>query len=64
VLLTYVDESYSDRSYYIAALLCPENEALSLTRALDEVVQKTAAGFDGLSAEAELHVEHQYCWHP
>jgi len=55
VLLTYVDESYSKQSYYIAALLCPENEALSLTRALDEVVRKAAADFVGVSAEAELH---------
>jgi hypothetical protein len=50
-----VDESYSKQSYYIAALLCPEAEALSLTRALDDVVQKVAADFPGLSAESELH---------
>ncbi|HEX6347752.1 DUF3800 domain-containing protein [Umezawaea sp.] len=55
MLLTYVDESYSEQSYFIAALLCPDTEALSLTRALDDVVRKTAADFDGVSAEAELH---------
>lgn len=55
MLLTYVDESYSKHSYYIAALLCPETEALSLTQALDAVVQKAAIDFDGLSPEAELH---------
>jgi len=55
VLLTYVDESYSKQSYYIAALLCPENEALSLTRALDDVVQSTVVSFPELSPEAELH---------
>jgi hypothetical protein len=55
VLLTYVDESYSEHSYYIAALLCPEDQALSLTGALDGVVQKAAATFAGLSPDAELH---------
>ncbi|MCS7484508.1 DUF3800 domain-containing protein [Umezawaea endophytica] len=55
MLLTYVDESYSKQSYFIAALLCPENEALSLTRALDSVVQQVTATFADLSLEAELH---------
>jgi hypothetical protein len=55
VLLTYVDESYSKQSYFIGALLCPEAEALPLTRALDSVVRKVAADFPDLSPEAELH---------
>lgn len=55
MLLTYVDESYSKHSYYIAALLCRDTEVLSLSRALDEIVQKAAADFDGVSTEAELH---------
>ncbi len=55
MLLTYVDESYSKHSYFIAALLCHENEALSLTRALDDVVRKAATTFSELSPDAELH---------
>jgi hypothetical protein len=37
VLLTYVDESYTKERYFLAALLVPENEANSLTAALNGV---------------------------
>lgn len=48
VLLTYVDESHTKERYYIAALLCPDSRAISLTRALDDVVRDAAD-------DAELH---------
>ncbi|WP_051653027.1 DUF3800 domain-containing protein [Kitasatospora cheerisanensis] len=54
MLLTYVDESYSDTAYYIAALLCPDTEAISLAKALDKVVAEAACSYD-VPAGAELH---------
>jgi Protein of unknown function (DUF3800) len=54
VLLAYVDESYTHDMYFIASLLCPDREALSLTRALDEVVVR-ACESHGIRPEAELH---------
>ncbi|MEV0006091.1 DUF3800 domain-containing protein [Micromonospora sp. NPDC050980] len=54
MLLTYVDESYNREVYYIAALLCPDQEAISLTRALDAVVAR-AANLHGVAPNAELH---------
>jgi hypothetical protein len=56
VLLTYVDESYTKGKswYYIAALLVPDREAVSLTDSLDQVVLNAAARF-GVSTESELH---------
>jgi len=53
VLLTYVDESYSRDRYYIAALLCPDREAISLTRALDGVARSAAR--HGVAFDTELH---------
>lgn len=55
VLLCYIDESYSAAHYYLAALVCPEDQALGLAAVLDAVVEKTAASFDGVSPDAELH---------
>lgn len=54
VLLTYVDESYTRDLYFIAALLCPDREAISLTRALDAVAAKAAENH-GVPQDAELH---------
>lgn len=55
VLLCYVDESYTHDHYYLAALVCPDDQALSLTEALDAVVARAAASFEGLHPEMELH---------
>lgn len=55
MLLTYVDESYCKDCYYLAGLLVPDSEAVSLTQALDEVVAQLADNFDELSNDAELH---------
>lgn len=55
MLLCYVDESFTRDHYYIAALLCPESQALSLEAALDGVVDRAAAAFPGVSRAAELH---------
>jgi hypothetical protein len=54
VLLTYVDESYSSDAYYIAALMVPERQAISLANALDSVVAKAAVDHE-VSTTAELH---------
>jgi hypothetical protein len=55
MLLTYVDESFCKECYYVAGLLVPEHEAISLTKALDDVIAKLAADFDELPHTAELH---------
>ena len=53
MLLTYVDESYTDRWYWIGGLLVPEAEAIPLTDALDTVVD--GATRHGVPADSELH---------
>jgi hypothetical protein len=35
VLTTYVDESFTDSSYWLGALLVPDRAAIPLTTALD-----------------------------
>jgi hypothetical protein len=55
VLLAYVDESYTDTHYWIAAVVCPETEVQALTDGLDAVVAKAAAGYHDVSSRAELH---------
>jgi len=55
VLLAYLDESYDRDQYWIAALICREEEVVPLTAALDEVVEDAAEGFRGISERAELH---------
>ena len=42
MLLTYVDESYTKERYFLAALRVPENEANSITGALNGVVMDAA----------------------
>lgn len=54
MLLTYMDESYTRAHYYIAALCCPDDQALSLASALDQVVDGAANDY-GVPADAELH---------
>jgi hypothetical protein len=55
MLLAYVDESYNSSTYWIAALLCPEASLVPLTEALDDVCQKAADSYIGVSPKAELH---------
>ncbi|MCI2421072.1 DUF3800 domain-containing protein [Saccharopolyspora sp. K220] len=55
MLLCYLDESFTRDHYYIAAMICPEDQALSLEAALDAVVLRAAESFAGVSTSAELH---------
>lgn len=55
VLLTYLDESYTQERYYIGGLIVPEASAIPLTAALDAVVGKVATQHAGVSRQAELH---------
>jgi hypothetical protein len=56
MLLAYLDESYTAAFYFIAALVCPEDVANPLTKALDDVVRKAARAYPGkLTTDAELH---------
>jgi len=54
VLLTYVDESYTDGWFAMAALLVDGPAAVALTEELDRVAV-AAASASGLSAGVELH---------
>lgn len=54
MLLTYVDESYNSTYHYIAAVLVHEDQARSLTFALDQVVTDAADSY-GTPADGELH---------
>jgi hypothetical protein len=55
VLLTYVDESYTKERYFLAALLVPDREAVSLTAALDGVVRDAMINHGHVHESAELH---------
>lgn len=55
VLLAYLDESYTQERYYMGALLVPEESAISLTAALDDIVTTVTRHCPELSPEAELH---------
>lgn len=57
MLLTYLDESYTKERYFIGALLVPDSEARSLTKALDDVVEKASSSYGSrvVRSEAELH---------
>lgn len=55
MLLAYLDESYGSGTYWIAAVVCPDVEALSLTNALDTVVRSSARKFPGIDPFGELH---------
>lgn len=54
MLLSYVDESYSQDWYYMAALLCDGPGAQALTSALDEIIDR-AIRTHGVTENAELH---------
>lgn len=54
MLLTYLDESYTDRWYWMGALLVPDVVAIPLSTALDEVMLDAAKAY-GVAAESELH---------
>ena len=55
MLLTYLDESYNDERYYIAALAVPEDQVRPLTLALDKVVEDVSWEHPAVSLHAELH---------
>jgi hypothetical protein len=55
MLLAYVDESYNDNFYYMAALLCPDEYAQDLATALDAVVTNATHDYANVGADAELH---------
>lgn len=54
MLLSYVDESYSQDWYFMAALLCDGPGAQALTSALDDVIVR-AVRAHGVTEDAELH---------
>jgi hypothetical protein len=54
VLLTYVDESYTDDWFAMAALLIDGPTAVVLTNELDRVAAATAKAY-GLGSEVVLH---------
>jgi hypothetical protein len=54
VLLAYVDESFSEDWYYMAALLCEGAGVQAITADLDAVVGKAVAAY-GVPDNAELH---------
>ncbi|MGW2393965.1 DUF3800 domain-containing protein [Streptomyces lydicamycinicus] len=55
MLLTYVDESHSSGVYFLAAMLCPDTEAIPLTDALDQVVEKAVNDHGMIRSHTELH---------
>ncbi len=67
MLLTHVDESFTATFYCMAAVLTPDREAVSLTRALDQVTEKAASAY-GVDPSAELHAQELFrgsgCWAP
>ncbi|MEU8185237.1 DUF3800 domain-containing protein [Micromonospora sp. NPDC049044] len=54
MLLTYVDESFTSRVYWIGALMVPDGVAIQLSEALDQVVADAAKTY-GVSVDVELH---------
>ena len=53
MLLAYVDESYTDEYYWIAAVaFVPENEIQPLIDTLDAVVAKASQGYRDISSRA------------
>lgn len=54
MLLTYLDESYDNDFYWMAALLCQESALQPLAEKLDTIVRRTAAQH-GVPPDAELH---------
>ncbi|MFT3851922.1 MAG: DUF3800 domain-containing protein [Ilumatobacteraceae bacterium] len=54
MLLAYVDESYSKRRYWIAAMVYDDASASALVADLDGLVERAAVAY-GISPGAELH---------
>ncbi|MEU7802622.1 DUF3800 domain-containing protein [Micromonospora arborensis] len=54
MLLTYVDESFTARIYWIGALLVPDAAAMRLSEALDQVVVDAVKTY-GVPVDVELH---------
>ncbi|MEU7994385.1 DUF3800 domain-containing protein [Micromonospora sp. NPDC049060] len=54
MLLTYVDESFTDRLYWIGALLVPDVVAMPLSEALDQVMDHATKTY-GVPPATELH---------
>ncbi|MCI4063690.1 DUF3800 domain-containing protein [Micromonospora sp. R77] len=54
MLLTYVDESATDRFYWVGALLVPAKVAMPLSEALDQVMDHAVKTY-GVPADTELH---------
>jgi hypothetical protein len=54
VLLAYVDESFSDDWYFMAALLCDGPGVQAIAAGLDDVVENAVQAF-GVSDDSELH---------
>jgi hypothetical protein len=55
VLLAYTDESYDAATYWIAALICTEDQVSPIMEALDEVVEEASDNYSGVRSTAELH---------
>lgn len=55
MLLAYLDESYTDTRYYMGAVVVPDRAVKSLTAALDEIVGRAAARYEGIGGQTELH---------
>lgn len=55
MLLGYVDESYNNSFYYMAALLCSDEHAQDLASTLDAVVAKASRDYADISPDTELH---------
>jgi Protein of unknown function (DUF3800) len=54
VLLTYLDESYTKKRYFIIVLIVPDGEARSLTAALDQVVEDAMFEHGQIAPATEL----------
>lgn len=54
MLLTYVDESFTDRFYWVGALLVSDRAALPLSEALDQVMDHATKTY-GMPPGTELH---------
>ncbi|MCX4387102.1 hypothetical protein OG777_09185 [Micromonospora peucetia] len=54
MLLTYVDESFTDCLYWIGALLVPDRVAMPLSEALDQMMDHATKTY-GVPPETELH---------
>lgn len=54
MLLAYLDESHCQYCYYVAALVFPDDQAIPLTTALNDVIRTASASY-GIDPTTELH---------